>query len=227
MSDYYPLEDEYVDLDFLLKRLKANGVFPHLSQAEILHLFWWHEWNGYIKLFTWDLDNTYISSFPLLPERIDNFLDGQVFLSILGFDKCEDIEVIASLEGQPDHYYLWGSVYRSSHNKIPDEGLGFNSLPIDYVCISVADAKAIEKGKFKETEKKQKQIDAFNDYIENVNPNFSSDIIDYDQAWKVLQDKYGFSIFGLNKPEKDGVGQSARKFFSSLGVSVRRNRKNE
>jgi len=56
MTDYYPIDGEFESLDFLFKRWKANGVFSHLSDYEILELIKFHEFVGHISIYAWLAD---------------------------------------------------------------------------------------------------------------------------------------------------------------------------
>jgi len=196
MSDYYPIEDrEDIDLDLLLKRLKANGIFPQLSEAEVLHLLCWHQWSGHIKFFTWELEDIYFGSSIPIPEQVNIYLEGKNFLFIQGFHKCDDVDLAFNSQGQPNHYYVFGSVFGSPHNRISIDMLGFRSFPIDYVRISKADVNAIETGRFRELNQQEKREVKLHKYIETT-PDFAKRCTSMRQgeAWEELT-RYDSNLF--------------------------------
>jgi len=221
MSNYYPIDElEDVDLDFLLKRLKANGVFPNLSEAEVLHLICWHEQNGYIKLFTEGLASEYVGAVELFPEemRADVDLKGKNYLSILEFDKCEDKDLNKALQGQPSHYYVWGIVYAHLHDFSSFKGRTVKDLPIDYICISQADVTAIETGKFKELGIKEKREAKLREYISKIDPSFLEKFSTYADGWDILVSEYGKKLFS------DELEQTKARFFNDAGIKGKRYR---
>jgi len=188
MTDYYPIDDlEEVDLDLLLKRWKANGFFSKLSETEVLHLLCWHEWEGYIKLFTWELHG-YVESLGANIEFLEGFnldLEGKIFLSIEGFNNADDLDLDKALEGQPKHYYVWGRVYGGLLNLASNKSVRFKEFPIDYIRLSKADVKTIETGKFKKLNTQEKRDVKMREYIFKHHNDFPDGMTQV-EAWSKL-----------------------------------------
>jgi len=100
---------------------------------------------------------------------------------------------------------------------VSNETLKFNCFPIDFVCISKADAIAIETGKFKTLDAQEKREVKLREYILNESDDFPKRCSNMTQAeaWKELA-RYDRKIF---LP----LGQKAiSKFFNETDLHFRK-----
>jgi len=151
MRNYYPIDDmEEIDLDFLLKRWRANQLFPNLLIIEILEVLAFavieNRQLTYSYFYGSDIDYGFIRKNCFDGEiNKTKFKGGEFYISICGFHKIE----CPDIQDHVHHYHAWGSIRCEKDNPdISSHNLGFNSRPIDDIFVSKADVIAFESGNF-------------------------------------------------------------------------------